>query len=43
MFLQIVMLGSGAADYEQQVAQAQEDHPTFFRGVVKFDVPLAHR
>jgi hypothetical protein len=41
--IQVVILGSGAADYERRVAKAQAMYPYNVRGVLKFDVPLSHR
>ncbi len=40
---QVVILGSGAADYEQAIARAQEEYPYFVRGITKFDVPMSHK
>ena len=40
---QVVLLGSGAPDYEARLVQAQADFPYHVRGVVGFDVPLSHR
>lgn len=38
--LQIVMLGSGAADYEEAFRQAQAAYPGNVRAHVGFSVPL---
>ena len=40
---QVVILGSGAPDYEAAVQEAEEAHPYHVRGITKFDEPLAHR
>lgn len=37
------MLGSGHPHLEHAMVQAEEDHPDFFRGIVKFSEPLAHQ
>ncbi|GFH20557.1 starch synthase, chloroplastic/amyloplastic, partial [Haematococcus lacustris] len=39
----VVVLGSGAQDYEAAMKQAQLDYPYFVRCITKFDVPLSHR
>ena len=41
--VQIVMLGSGHPNLEQQMKAAERDWPDFFRGVVQFSEPLAHQ
>ena len=41
--MKVVMLGSGAPDYEAKLRQADLDFPYFVRGRVGFDVPLSHR
>ena len=41
--VQIVMLGSGHPNLEDALNRANEEHPDFFRGVVKFSEGLAHR
>ncbi|GAX77059.1 hypothetical protein CEUSTIGMA_g4505.t1 [Chlamydomonas eustigma] len=40
---QVVILGTGAADYEERVKVAQNDFPYYVRGRVGFEVPLSHR
>ncbi|KIY97962.1 starch synthase [Monoraphidium neglectum] len=40
---QVVMLGSGAPDYEAALQEATKTYGFFFRAVVGFSVPLAHR
>jgi glycogen synthase len=41
--LQVIILGSGAVDYEERIRQAERDYPYYVRGIAKFDVPLSHR
>jgi starch synthase len=41
--VQVVMLGSGHPHFEDTLKQAQEQHPDFFRGIVRFSEELAHR
>jgi glycogen synthase len=41
--LQIVLLGSGAADYEARVRAASHEYGWFCRGHVGFSVPLSHK
>lgn len=43
MYVQIVMLGTGAADYEDRVRAVTHDYGWFCRGHVGFSVPLSHR
>lgn len=40
---QIVMLGSGVAEYEQQMRRAEQERPDHFRGWVGFSIPVSHR
>ncbi|KAI8473990.1 MAG: hypothetical protein J3K34DRAFT_156151 [Monoraphidium minutum] len=40
---QVVVLGSGAPDYEEALRDATRQYGFFFRAVVGFSVPLAHR
>jgi starch synthase len=40
---QVVMLGSGVPEYEQQMRQMEQNHREHFRGWVGFSVPVAHR
>lgn len=40
--VQIVILGTGKKLLEQQVLQLDKQFPDTVKGVVKFDVPLAH-
>jgi len=40
---QVVILGSGAQDYEELCKQAEKDYPYHVRAVTEFDVPLSHR
>ncbi len=39
----VVMLGSGAADYEEAFRRAQRTYPAHVRAHVGFSVPLAHK
>lgn len=41
--VQIVILGTGAADYEARVKEADRDYGWFCRGHVGFSVPLGHK
>lgn len=41
--LQLVILGTGAADYEARVRTADHDWGWFCRGHVGFSVPLGHK
>ncbi len=41
--MQVIILGSGAMDYEERIRQAERDYPYYVRGIAKFDVPLSHR
>jgi starch synthase len=41
--LQVVILGSGAADYEARVRAASHEFGWFCRGHVGFSVPLSHK
>lgn len=43
MGCQVVLLGQGAHDYEQQAQAAQRDHPYSVRACVEFSVPLSHQ
>jgi hypothetical protein len=40
---QVVILGTGAADYEERVRAASHDFGWFCRGHVGFSVPLSHK
>eukprot|EP00891_Asterochloris_glomerata_P008981 jgi/Astpho2/8981/fgenesh1_pm.00133_%23_25_t len=40
---QVVMLGSGVPEYEQQMRAMEHDFQEHFRGWVGFSIPLAHR
>ena len=40
---QVVVLGSGAIDFEEKVAMLREDYPNHVRGLVSFNIPLAHQ
>ncbi len=40
---QVVLLGTGASDYEERVRTVETDFPYYARGRVGFDVPLSHR
>jgi glycosyltransferase involved in cell wall biosynthesis len=40
---QVVMLGTGAPDYEAAIEAATRRQGAYFRGVLGFSVPLAHR
>jgi glycogen synthase len=40
---QVVLLGSGAADFEEQVKQLDVEHPNHARGLASFNIPLAHQ
>ena len=37
------MLGSGVAEYEQQMRRAEQERPDHFRGWVGFSIPVSHR
>lgn len=41
--VQVVVLGSGAADYEARVKEASHEHGWFYKGHVGFSVPLSHK
>lgn len=41
--MQVVMLGSGVPEYEQQMRAMEHDFQEHFRGWVGFSIPLAHR
>lgn len=41
--LQLVILGTGAADYEARVRTADQEWGWFCRGHVGFSVPLGHK
>ena len=41
--VQVVMLGSGVPEYEQQMRRAEQERPDAFRGWVGFSIPLSHR
>lgn len=43
MLVQIVILGTGAADYEARVKAANQEWGWFCRGHVGFSVPLGHK
>lgn len=40
---QIVMLGSGVPEYEQQMRRVEQERPDHFRGWVGFSIPVSHR
>jgi glycogen synthase len=40
---QVVMLGSGAADYEARVRAASHEYGWFCKGHAGFSVPLSHK
>lgn len=37
------MLGSGVAEYEQQMRRVEQERPEHFRGWVGFSIPVSHR
>lgn len=41
--LQVIMLGSGVAEYEEAMRDMEQRHKDCFRGWVGFSVPVAHR
>ena len=41
--VQVVMLGSGVPEYEQQMRRAEQERPDAFRGWVGFSIPVSHR
>lgn len=43
LLLQVVMLGSGVPEYEQQMRRAEQERPDAFRGWVGFSIPVSHR
>lgn len=40
---QVVMLGSGVAEYEEKMREAENAYPHMYRGWVGFSVPVAHQ